>query len=137
MTEEALLQQLIAHADILWSQTQYWTSVSFGILIASHLAAKHLNWFVLATFIFIYTMFTVVVGQVLVLQIDNIAAIGADLEALQQQGGELSNIARSVMENSPVINDNAIVRSMRRFMSLGMFLLTIGYACYCKVKHPV
>jgi len=36
MTEADLLSQLSSFGNFLWSLMQYWTSISVGILIASH-----------------------------------------------------------------------------------------------------
>jgi hypothetical protein len=43
MTEAEILAGLAAHGDRVWSVMQYWTSVSFGLLIAAHFAAERIN----------------------------------------------------------------------------------------------
>jgi hypothetical protein len=132
MTEADLLSQLSSFGDFLWSLMQYWTSISVGILIASHFVASRLNGFILAIFIIIYTVFTVQIVTLMQLELQAIKGIFMDLEIMAGKGVALSNTARQLLEHSPVANDTLINQLIRLVMTGGMFLITISYPIYCK-----
>ncbi len=132
MTEADLLSQLSSFGDFLWSLMQYWTSISVGILIASHFVASRLNGFILAIFIIIYTVFTVQIVTLMQLELQAIKGIFMDLEIMAGKGVALSNTARQILEHSPVANDTLINQLIRLVMTGGMFLITISYPIYCK-----
>lgn len=132
MTEADLLSQLSSFGDFLWSLMQYWTSISVGILIASHFVASRLNGFILAIFIIIYTVFTVQIVTLMQLELQAIKGIFMDLEIMAGKGVALSNTARQILEHSPVANDTLINQLSRLVMTGGMFLITISYPIYCK-----
>jgi hypothetical protein len=132
MTEADLLSQLSSFGDFLWSLMQYWTSISVGILIASHFVASRLNGFILAIFIIIYTVFTVQIVTLMQLELQAIKGIFMDLEIMAGKGVALSNTARQVLEHSPVANDTWINQLIRLVMTGGMFLITISSPIYCK-----
>ena len=132
MTEADLLTQLSSFGNFLWSLMQYWTSISVGILIASHFVASRLNGFILAIFIIIYTVFTVQIVTLMQLELQAIKGIFMDLEIMAGKGVALSNTARQILEHSPVANDTLINQLSRLVMTGGMFLITISYPIYCK-----
>ena len=132
MTEADLLSQLTSVGSFLWSLMQYWTSVSIGFLIGSHFVANRLNAIVLTLFILIYILFTVQITILIRLQIQEIAAIGMDLNNMADSGIVLSNTARVILEQSPVINQTLAGRIARLLMGGSMFLLTIFYPLYCR-----
>ncbi len=134
MTEADLLSQLTSFGDFLWSLMQYWTSISIGILIASHFVASRLNGYILAVFIIIYTVFTVQIVTLMSLQLQAIKGIFMDLEIMADKGVALSYTARQILEYSPIANDTLINQSIRLAMTGGLFLVTISYPIYCNRK---
>lgn len=132
MTEADLLSQLTSVGSFLWSLVQYWTSVSIGFLIGSHFVANRLNAIVLTLFILIYIFFTVQITILIRLQLQEIAAIGMDLNNMADSGIVLSNTARVFLEQSPVINQTLAGQIARLLMFGSMFLLTIFYPLYCR-----
>lgn len=132
MTEADLLSQLTSVGSFLWSLMQYWTSVSIGFLIGSHFVANRLNAIVLTLFILIYIFFTVQITILIRLQLQEIAAIGMDLNNMADSGIVLSNTARVFLEQSPVINQTLAGQIARLLMFGSMFLLTIFYPLYCR-----
>ena len=134
MTEADLLEQIHSSGGMVWSLLQYWTSVSFGILIAAHLAAKRLSWVVLSAFAVIYTLFTLNIVQLMRLQMDNLPSIANDLHLLAKEGVVLSGVANNFLENSPVVNQTKFDQVLRWLMVAGMFAVTIAYTAYCKIK---
>ena len=132
MTEADLLSQLTTVGSFIWSLMQYWTSVSIGFLIGSHFVANRLNAIVLTLFILIYILFTVQITILMRLQIQEIVAIGMDLNNMADSGIVLSNTARVLLEQSPVMNQTLAGQIARLFMFGSMFLLTIFYPLYCR-----
>ena len=132
MTEADLLSQLTTVGSFIWSLMQYWTSVSIGFLIGSHFVANRLNAIVLTLFILIYILFTVQITILMRLQIQEIVAIGMDLNNMADSGIVLSNTARVLLEQSPVMNQTLAGQIARLFMFGTMFLLTIFYPLYCR-----
>jgi hypothetical protein len=110
------------------------TSVSFGVLIAAHLAAKRLSWIILIGFIALYTIFTHNVGQITTLHLKTIEAIAADLRLLAESGVALSNTSLSFLENSPLLRETVVDTTARSILGYGLFIITIGYTLYCKFK---
>jgi hypothetical protein len=134
MTEADLLEQLNSTGAFLWSLVQYWTSVSFGILIGAYLAAKRINAYFLGAFILVYVVFTAQITGLMTLQIETIRGIIIDLRAIEDSAVGLSNTAMAVLEHSPVANDTAISQFLRLAMFVGMFFITVSYPIYCKLK---
>ena len=132
MTEADLLSQLTTVGSFIWSLMQYWTSVSIGFLIGSHFVANRLNAIVLTLFILIYILFTVQITILMRLQIQEIVAIGMDLNNMADSGIVLSNTARVLLEQSPVMNQTLAGQITRLLMFGSMFLLTIFYPLYCR-----
>ena len=132
MTEADLLSQLTTVGSFIWSLMQYWTSVSIGFLIGSHFVANRLNAIVLTLFILIYIFFTVQITILIRLQVQEIAAIGMDLNNMADNGIVLSNAARVFLEQSPVVNQTLAGQITRLLMFGSMFLLTIFYPLYCR-----
>jgi hypothetical protein len=134
VTEADLLEQLNSTGEFLWSLVQYWTSVSFGILIGAYLAAKRINAYFLGAFILVYVVFTAQITGLMTLQIETIKGIIIDLRAIEDSAVGLSNTAMAVLEYSPMANDTTLAQFFRLGMFVGMFLITVSYPIYCKLK---
>jgi hypothetical protein len=113
---------------------QYWTSVSIGVLIGAHLAGNRLNGYILAVFIFIYTLFTFQVISLIRLQVQAIKGIFTDLKVIADSGIVLSHTARNILESSPIENETLGGILVRLGMVVGIFLVTISYPIYCNRK---
>ena len=98
----------------------------------SYFVANRLNAIVLTLFILIYILFTVQITILMRLQIQEIVAIGMDLNNMADSGIVLSNTARVLLEQSPVMNQTLAGQIARLFMFGTMFLLTIFYPLYCR-----
>jgi hypothetical protein len=103
MTEADLLEQLNSTGAFLWSLMQYWTSISFGILIGAYLAAKRINAYFLGAFILVYAVFTGQITWLMRLQIETIRGIIIDLRVIEDSAAGLSNTAMAVLEQSPAV----------------------------------
>jgi hypothetical protein len=111
---------------------QYWTSISFGILIGSHFVAKKLSVFFLALFLFVYALFTLQIVELMRLQIFEIQGIAKDLNNLAENGVVLSNTARAFLEHGPAVTENITGPIIRLLMFGTMFFITIFYPIHCR-----
>lgn len=129
MTEAQILVDMGVHGDRVWSIMQFWTSVSFGILIAAHFAAERLNLFVLVVILLLYTSFSLSLARML--QFDQ-GIIFAGIQQLQllAQSGSLSLVGQKVLATSPLVSDTSFFVLLRMFMTLGLFITTIVYSIY-------
>jgi len=58
MTEADILAQITAYGDQISASMQYWTSVSFGVLVAAHLTRGQVSGFIVAVALIFYIGFS-------------------------------------------------------------------------------
>ena len=134
MNEVEIVGQLAVHGDRTWSILQYWTSVSFGILVAGHFAANRIHWAVLGVFGLLYFVFSYVCYEMFMFDSKVITAGLAQLQNMVDNDEAIGPIGLSFIENSPLNNLTLVKRLMWNFMGLGLFLTTLGYPAYCHLK---
>jgi hypothetical protein len=134
MTEAELVAQMAAHGDRLWSITQYWTSVSFGILIAGHFAADRIHWSILVFFGLLYLAFSDACYGMLVFDSGAIRAGLDQLQSMVDDGEPLGHIGKNFIENAPLNNQTLGTELRSAFMALGLLLTTLAYPAYCHVR---
>jgi hypothetical protein len=136
MSEAEILEQLAAHGDRMWSIFQYWTSVSFAILIAGHFAAERLHWMVLVFFGLLYASFTF--NFVNMVQFDSsVIRAGIDqLELLVEEGQQLTLIGQTFITEGPLSRQNrSLVRALVIQLAFsGLSIATLVYPAYCHLK---
>ena len=125
MTETEIVGQLAVHGDRIWSILQYWTSVSFGILVAGHFAANRIHWSVLILFSALYSAFSNACLDMFYFDASTIQAGLHQLQSMADSGEALGQIAQNFIENSPLANQTSLTRIFWRFMGLGLFLMTL------------
>ena len=130
MTEAEVVAQAAFHGDRIWSVTQYWTSVCFGLLIAAHFVAARIHWLALAAFLFIYVLFSMHCADMLMF---DTAVIRAALESLEQikQLEELGPLGEAFLAEAPVSTPGVFKQVQTMGLFLGMFCVCIGYPVYC------
>lgn len=137
MTETEIVGQLAVHGDRIWSILQYWTSVSFGILVAGHFAANRMHWSVLILFGALYSAFSSVCLDMFVFDASTIRAGLHQLQSMADRGEPLGQIGQNFIESSPLANQTLLNRIFWSFMGLGLFLTTLAYPAYCYVKSRI
>jgi hypothetical protein len=116
----------------LWSMIQFWAGLSFGLIIAAHVAARRLNLVLVAGALLLYTSITLFIGSL-------IAADGTLLLAVYTDAARL-------VENNAAASDTIIAlaryqdsdASMAFFFGLallGTYLATVGYFIYSYVRR--
>jgi len=93
MTEAELAYQLSEIIDRTWSMQQWWASISFGVLIIAHVASDRLNLLLVAIILGLYAAFTFYMGNILQIQLGEMAAIFLDIEALIESGATSSALS--------------------------------------------
>ena len=86
MNENEILEHMALHGDRVWSNLQFWTSVSFGLLIAAHIAAANVSKSVLAAILVLYMFFTATFMGMVLYDIEVIRAGGMQLKMLADAG---------------------------------------------------
>ena len=136
MTEAEILEQVVTHGDRIWSIFQYWTSVSFAILIAGHFAAERIHWVVLAFFGTLYASFSLFFADMI--QFDaNVISAGLDqLQQMVEEGEQIGLMAQTFIAEGPLSKQNKslLLIVATRFAFLGLFVATLVYPTYCHVK---
>ena len=135
MNEIEILQLMAMHDDKAWSVLQFWTSVSFGLLIAAHFAAANVSRFVLVVVLVLYIFFTAQSWGMIRFDVQAIKAGGRQLEILTDEGAKLSLISRATLDYGPALNDPWYTRILRQGMALGLFLVTLFYPIHCYRKR--
>lgn len=123
MTEAEVLAEVTSHGDRIWSIVQYWSSISFGLLIAAHITAHRTALSVLVTFLALYTLFTIQLWGMLRFDFQVISA-GIDQLRSMANSDELSAMGTSVIRHGPTANDNVYTIGLRWIIGLGLFLAT-------------
>ena len=133
MTEAEILADLTSHGDRIWSIMQYWTSISFAVLIAAHLTAARISWLVIAIFLVIYVLVTFQFSVMLRFDMEMIRAGVREL-MVRSENGQLTLLSQAAIEQGPLANDTPTLKFIRNAVGLGMFAATVSYPIYCKLK---
>jgi hypothetical protein len=131
MTEAEILAEVSAHGDRLWSVLQYWTSVSFGLLIAAHFAAERINKYALLGFLLLYTAFSFTLIGMIRFDSGMIAAGVAATQTLIDNGESVSLLAQKFIATSPATNSSTFAKLSRLGMAVGLYVTAIAYPIYC------
>ena len=131
MTEADILAQITAYGDQISASMQYWTSVSFGVLVAAHLTRGQVSGFIVAVALIFYIGFTWLIASTMLFALGMIRSSVLALLQLAESGQTLSLIAEQAIRNGPVFTATASILIARRAVLLGMFLLTCAYPIYC------
>ena len=134
MNETEIVGQLAVHGDRIWSVLQYWTSVSFGIMVAGHFAADRIHWSVLALFGLLYIAFSNVCLDMLNFDSSTIRAGLDQLQSMADNGAALGRIGQNFVENSPLSNQTLLSQFFWILTGFGLFLTTLAYPAYCHFK---
>ena len=134
MSEAELMSTFYSSIDSLWGLMQYWTSISMGVLIGSYFVASKLNRFVIASFLLIYILFTLQIATINLVHMQVIQGVAMDLQQLAASGITLSNAVRGWLENDPLLDGSMWLKLNSLAVFLMMFVATISYPIYCKLK---
>ena len=131
MTIAELLAEISTSQERIWAILQYWSSVSFGLIIAMHMIQTQLKWVLVSALLLIYSAFSafcvyyVMQANALAFYLNQQAYILID--ELQTQGNDFS-LVRDGLEASW---SSGFVGASSFFLAgVGLFFLTNAYAIY-------
>jgi len=122
MTEADLLVEFATRTDRIWDITQWWASVTFGVLLAAHVGANSLNKPLVVIILSLFTLFTAWVAQIVWA---NVVGVGAVKLALNDISRDLGPVGRLVLEDSGA--DRGITMALAVTLT---YIATIFYILY-------
>jgi len=99
LSEAEIIESLFSIYDRYWTIVQWWSSVSFSLIIVAYLAADRLNKGIVATLLGLYSLYTVWVYLLMAYNVNMAVALLADLESLRIAGNLLSQGALVTLQD--------------------------------------
>jgi len=127
MIENDTMYLVTETLDQTWSHLQFWSSVSFGYLVLSHVTGKNLNTPIIVILSALYVAFTFQTVESLVLYGELLAGYRLDLIALREIEGLHSEAAKVWASRSGAGNDTLSMT----IALFGTFLAALFYLPYC------
>lgn len=137
MTEAEILADMAGHGDRIWAMLQYWTGVSFGLLVAAHFAADRLNKYALFILLLLYTAFTFSVLRMQQFDQGMILAGIAQLTLMAENNENLTLLGKNLLTLSPLAQMSPFYKGLNIFMGAGLYITSIVYPIYCHRKGGV
>jgi hypothetical protein len=117
--------------SIFWNFVLYWTSVSFGLMIAAHVAAKNLHTIVIALITLLYVSFSVWMGFAMFTNSTIISGFMSDLKSM----GELkSHGVAAILAVHEMSDKSSIPATTFLFAAGGTFTGTIMFLWYSHLR---
>jgi hypothetical protein len=114
---------------------QYWSSVSFGLIVAMHVIQSQLKWVIVSLLLIVYTCYSAFclffLRQAIVMAVGASAQATVMLTELKTQGADLT-IMREAMDASFSNYDYAATLGV--LAPAGLYLLTIAYTVYRQIE---
>jgi hypothetical protein len=133
MTVAELLAALSTAQERLWLISQYWTSVSFGLIIAAYVVSKKLHIVMTTTVLVIYAAFTffclILLRQAVVLCEGIYWEVQLKLDQLEANGEPLDNVRRGLVEGFELYN-----LTIGYFVFGGVFFTVIAFVTYSQYR---
>jgi len=135
LTIAQLLAEMSTSQERIWAIIQYWSSVSFGLIVAMHVIQSQLKWVIVSLLLILYTCYSsfclFLLRQAIIMAEGASAQARVMLTELKTQGSDLT-IMREAMETSASIYDFAATLGF--VAPIGLYLLTIGYTVYRQIE---
>ena len=130
MTLAELLSELGASQERIWFILQYWSSVSFGLIVGMHIIRNKLHWVVVSILLSVYSAYSFFC-LIWISQANRLANGAADQAAarfieLQNQGEDVGILYEAFTASSG-IGSSGIVGSIAM---IGLFASTVSYTVY-------
>jgi len=130
MSEFEILDLMTKTEDQRFNLIQWWTSVTFGVIVLSHFAGRKLNLFLVVLVVLLYVGFTLFVGDLFFGNVSQAALHRQDLAAMQALGMPLSEVSRQIVGEQP-----QVLRGIGFYFAVvGAFIGSISYLIYAFVR---
>ncbi len=126
MTEYEIIYLISQHTDRVWNIMQFWSSISFGLIIVAYIAAAKLNWPIIVIITCIYIVFSLFILNMLKINGGMSDSYIMDLQHIIDTGKILSNGAQSLIDVNS--QDNKLVLIISAFA--GTFFSAIFFLWY-------
>ena len=110
----------------------YWTSVSFGLMVASHVAARSLHFIVIALITLLYISFTVWIGYAFY---TNTVMINGFMDDLRSMGELESQGVTAILAVHEMTADSSVPAVTFLFAGGGTFLGTLTFLWYSHFRR--
>ena len=117
---------------IFWNFVLYWTSVSFGLMVAAHVAARSLHVIVIALITLLYISFTVWIGYAFY---TNTVMITGFMDDLRLMGELESKGVAAILAVHEMTADSSIPAVTFLFAGGGTFLGTLAFLWYSHFRR--
>jgi len=126
MTEYEIVYLISQHTDRVWNIMQFWSSISFGLIIVAYIAAAKLNWPIMLIITGIYVIFSLFVLNMLKINGGMNDSYIMDLQNILNMGKSLSYGAQNLISLHK--QDNKLVLIISAFT--GTFISAIFFLWY-------
>jgi hypothetical protein len=124
MTEAELIAEFGLNLERAWGMIQWWTSITFAVLLAAHLGMKYLNIVIVSIIILLYSLLSFLVAQVFFSYMQSAFASIGSLSDLSEQV-DLSGLS------AHLLGPNSGLLAMTLWVTvLVTFLTTIFYVVF-------
>ncbi len=135
MTIAQLLAEMSTSQERIWAILQYWSSVSFGLIVAMHVIQSQLKWVVVSLLLIVYTCYTTFclffLRQAIIMAEGASAQARIMLTELKTQGSDMT-IMREAMEAS--FSNYNYAATLGFLVPIGLYLITIAYTVYRQIE---
>jgi len=126
--EAELVSQYSIVLDRIWSITQYWSSVSFGLIVVAYFAAHKLNRSLLASLTTMYTVYTFWIFLALARNTLWQRSIAQDLQDLANGGITLTSYASELVQ--VVAAPSFVYAILPIVIYMGLYFASMTYLIY-------
>jgi hypothetical protein len=131
LTIAELLSELSTNQERIWAIIQYWSSVSFGLIIAMHMIQTQLKWAIVSALLLTYAVYSLFCAF-FVQQASTLAG------AASRQAGELLADLQTQGKDLTIMREGLTASFSGAFWALnasgvamiGLFLITIAYTIH-------
>lgn len=124
MTESEIVYQISEILNRLWVIQQWWASVSFGVLIVAHLASKQLNGVLVSALLFLYSVYSFYMWDLLGINAGILNGFVNDLQQMSESGHTLTS------GGNAYILERRLSYFLVPLTLFGTYFCTAGYLVY-------
>jgi hypothetical protein len=126
LSESELIEHLFNLYDRYWTIVQWWSSISFSLIIVAYLAADRLSKVIVATLLGLYTLYTIWAYLLMAYNLNMVASLFVDLASLHVAGGLQTEVALTAIQDK--LPDYGA--KLGTIAQLATYIACVGYFLY-------
>ena len=130
MNEAEITYQISEVLNRMWVMQQWWASVSFGVLIAAHVAGQKLNGFLISIILFLYSVYSIYMWDLLGINADIVNGFVSELEKMSASGKTITDGGAAYIKTMN-LRPSYILVPLALF---GTYFSATGYLIYGYIK---